>query len=94
MTLAGYAVGAKAGWVYIRGEYPQARERLELAVKQAEELGLLVRTFMEVASRSISMFTPARVPTSAARKRHCWRAWRENAECRAFAPLSDGVRFP
>ncbi len=47
MTLAGYAVGAKAGWVYIRGEYPQARERLEHAVEQAEELGLLGENIMD-----------------------------------------------
>ncbi len=41
MTIAAYAVGAKQGFVYIRAEYPLAVERLEAALHQAEELGLL-----------------------------------------------------
>jgi len=47
MALAGYAVGAHEGWIYIRGEYGQARERLEHAVQQAEEYGLLGENIME-----------------------------------------------
>jgi NADP-reducing hydrogenase subunit HndC len=41
MALAGYAVGANEGWIYIRGEYEIARDILERAVSQAEELNLL-----------------------------------------------------
>lgn len=41
MALAGYAIGAKLGYIYIRAEYPIAVERLETAIKQAHELGLL-----------------------------------------------------
>ncbi len=41
MALAGYAVGADEGWIYIRGEYTLAKERLERAIQQAEELGVL-----------------------------------------------------
>ncbi len=41
MALAGYAVGADEGWIYIRGEYTLAKERLEHAIRQAEELGVL-----------------------------------------------------
>ncbi len=41
MALAGYAVGANEGWIYIRGEYEMARDILERAVSQAEELNLL-----------------------------------------------------
>lgn len=41
MALAGYAVGADEGWIYIRGEYTLAKERLERAIAQAEELGVL-----------------------------------------------------
>lgn len=41
MALAGYAVGASQGYIYIRAEYPLAIERLKLAIKQAERLGLL-----------------------------------------------------
>ncbi|MCA9400220.1 MAG: NADH-quinone oxidoreductase subunit L [Candidatus Omnitrophica bacterium] len=41
MILAGYAVGANKGFAYIRGEYPTAIQRFELAIKQAKKLGLL-----------------------------------------------------
>ncbi len=41
MTIAGYTVGASKGYVYIRAEYPLAIERLETAIKQAREYGLL-----------------------------------------------------
>ncbi len=41
MAIAGYAIGASKGYVYIRAEYPLAIERLELAIKQARETGLL-----------------------------------------------------
>ncbi len=41
MALAGYAVGAHEGWIYIRGEYVLSKERLEQAIRQAEELGVL-----------------------------------------------------
>lgn len=47
MALAGYAVGAHEGWIYIRGEYTMARERLEHAIRQAEEYGLLGDNIME-----------------------------------------------
>ena len=41
MMIAGYAIGAQNGYFYVRAEYPIAVNRLRLAVKQAEELGLL-----------------------------------------------------
>jgi len=41
MMIAGYAVGASKGFAYIRGEYPLAIKRFELAIKQARKLGLL-----------------------------------------------------
>jgi NADP-reducing hydrogenase subunit HndC len=41
ITIAGYAVGAQEGYVYIRGEYHLAYRRLENAILQAEEHGLL-----------------------------------------------------
>ena len=41
MMIAGYAIGAQNGYFYIRAEYPIAVARLKLAIKQAEELGLL-----------------------------------------------------
>ena len=41
MSIAAYAVGAKQGYVYIRAEYPIAVERLQIAIKQAKEYGIL-----------------------------------------------------
>ncbi|MFN8449983.1 MAG: NADH-quinone oxidoreductase subunit NuoF [Anaerolineae bacterium] len=41
MVIAGYAIGAHQGYVYIRAEYPLAVERLQLALDQAREYGLL-----------------------------------------------------
>ncbi|HZT75791.1 MAG TPA: NADH-ubiquinone oxidoreductase-F iron-sulfur binding region domain-containing protein [Vicinamibacterales bacterium] len=41
MAIAGYAVGAEQGFVYVRGEYPLAIARLKTAIKQAERLQLL-----------------------------------------------------
>ncbi len=41
MMIEGYAIGAKNGYFYIRAEYPVAVKRLENAIKQCEELGLL-----------------------------------------------------
>ncbi|GBR75795.1 Fe-hydrogenase HydB [Candidatus Termititenax persephonae] len=41
MTIAGRTIGANRGFIYIRAEYPLAIHRLEIAIKQSRELGLL-----------------------------------------------------
>ena len=41
MAIAGYAIGASQGYIYVRAEYPIAVERLEIAIQQAREYGLL-----------------------------------------------------
>ena len=41
MTLAGYAVGAHEGYIYVRGEYALAQARLRTAIQQAREMGFL-----------------------------------------------------
>ncbi len=41
MSIAGYTIGAKQGYIYIRAEYPIAVGRLEIALNQAREYGLL-----------------------------------------------------
>ncbi len=41
MAIAGYAIGATEGYVYIRAEYPIAVDRLQIAIDQAREYGLL-----------------------------------------------------
>jgi len=46
MTIAGYAMGAHKGFIYIRAEYPLAIERLEIAMKQSRELGLIGKNIL------------------------------------------------
>ncbi len=41
MAIAGYAIGADEGWVYVRAEYPIAVRRLQIAIDQAREYGML-----------------------------------------------------
>ena len=45
-TLAGYAIGAENGWIFIRGEYPRATTRLREAIRQAQEAGYLGRNIL------------------------------------------------
>ncbi len=47
MTIAGYAIGASQGFIYIRAEYPIAVERLEIAIAQAREYGLLGKNIFD-----------------------------------------------
>ena len=46
MTLAAYVVGAENGWIFVRGEYPRAYERLCHAVRRAQEEGYLGRNLL------------------------------------------------
>ena len=41
MTIAAFAVGAEKGWIYVRGEYPLATQRLTAAIEQARTAGFL-----------------------------------------------------
>lgn len=47
MAIAGYAVGADRGYIYVRREYPLAAKRLETAIRQAERGGLLGNRVMD-----------------------------------------------
>ena len=46
MALAGYAIGANQGYVYVRAEYPIAVHRLGIAIEQAKEYGLLGKNIL------------------------------------------------
>ncbi|NWF51488.1 MAG: NADH-quinone oxidoreductase subunit NuoF [Nitrospirae bacterium] len=46
MVICGYAIGANYGFIYVRHEYPLAIKTLKLAIKQAEEIGLLGRNIL------------------------------------------------
>ena len=41
MAIGGYAIGASVGYIYVRAEYPIAVKRLQIAIDQAREYGLL-----------------------------------------------------
>ena len=47
MAIAGYAIGASMGYIYVRAEYPIAVKRLEIAIGQAREMGLLGKNIFE-----------------------------------------------
>ena len=47
MAIAGYAIGANQGYIYVRAEYPIAVERLGIAIRQAKEYGLLGKNIFE-----------------------------------------------
>ena len=47
MAIAGYAIGANRGYIYVRAEYPLAIDRLTTAIKQAREMGLLGKNIFE-----------------------------------------------
>lgn len=46
MTIAGYAIGSDQGYVYVRAEYPIAVKRLQIAIAQAKEYGLLGKNIL------------------------------------------------
>jgi NADP-reducing hydrogenase subunit HndC len=46
MAIAGYAIGATEGYVYVRGEYFLAQQRLQTAIDQAHEIGLLGKNIL------------------------------------------------
>ena len=46
MTIAGYAIGAQQGYIYVRAEYPIAVKRLQVAIGQAREMGLLGKNIL------------------------------------------------
>ena len=47
MAIAGYAIGANQGYIYVRAEYPIAVKRLEIAIGQAREYGLLGKNIFD-----------------------------------------------
>lgn len=47
MAIAGYAIGATQGYIYIRAEYPIAVHRLQIAIDQAREYGLLGKNIFD-----------------------------------------------
>ncbi len=79
MTIAGIAVGATYGYVYIRSEYPDAIEAMEIAIREARKGGMLGAQI--AGSHTISTWRcgPAPAPMCAARRPRCSRASRASA---------------
>jgi NADH-quinone oxidoreductase subunit F len=75
MLIAGWAIQATLGVVYVRGEYHHAYERMREAIAEARAAGILGRGVLgsgeegRTPSTSTSSSTAARAPTSAARRR-------------------------
>jgi hypothetical protein len=80
--IAGFAMGAHAGYIYVRGEYVREREVLQAAVDEAYEAGLIGKNNVTAGtSTSTSITAPA--PISAARRPRCSKASRARRACRA-----------
>ncbi len=85
MTIAGIAVGATKGYIYLRSEYPHAQKALNAAIVPARKAGYLGKKPSRAPSMpSTSKCAWAPAPTSAARRRRCSRASRASAG--SFAP--------
>ena len=70
MTIAAYAIGSREGYIYCRAEYPLAIARLETAIAQAHEYGLLGENILG-SDFSLRSATSSKAParSSAARRR-------------------------
>jgi formate dehydrogenase iron-sulfur subunit len=88
MAIAGLAVGAAEGWIYVRSEYPDAIDTLQEAVSRATAAGWLGDS---VAGSGRACARPS-AATSAARRRRCSRAWRAGAA--SCAPSRRCRRWP
>ena len=80
--IASFAMGAHAGYIYVRGEYILERQRLQAAVDEAYEAGSSARTTSTVG-RSTSTSITAPALTSAAKRRRCSNRSRARRACRA-----------
>ena len=71
MAVAAYAIGATIGYIYVRAEYPLAIKRLQTAIRQAERLGLLGKSYLRNhLSASKFKFDWALARSFAEKKRH------------------------
>ena len=79
---AGFAMNANTCYIYVRGEFVRERERLQAAVDQAYEAGLIGENNIH-GFPSISSCITAPAPISAARRRRCWKVSKARRASRA-----------
>ena len=79
VVIAAYAIQAARAFIYIRGEFALGLERVQQAVNEAYAHGAIGGDIFGRGSPSTWWCTPGRAPTSAARRRRCWRASRASA---------------
>ena len=91
--IAGFAMRARAAYIYIRGEFIRETEVLRRAVAEAYEAGLLGKNAVRhAATTSTCSSTAAPAPTSAAKKRRCSKASRASRASRASSRRSRPAR--
>jgi len=71
MAIAGYAIGASKGYVYIRAEYPIAVKRLGIAIAQAKEFGLLGENIFETEGVNFNLRKKTRSRSFCLWRRNC-----------------------
>jgi formate dehydrogenase iron-sulfur subunit len=79
MTIAAIATGATVGYIYIRSEYPHAIAAMRPQSRRPRRRAGSVATLADQGRPSLSTSAKAAAPTSAARRRRCWRASRASA---------------
>ena len=72
--IAGFAMGAHVGYIYVRGEFIRERERLQRAIDEAYEARLIGKNNIHGWPISISTSITAPAPISAAKRPRCWKA--------------------
>ncbi len=81
--IAGFAMGAVAAYIYVRGEFIRERERLQAAVDQAYEAKLIGKNNINGYDFDRLRRITAPAPISAAKRRRCSKAWKARRACRA-----------
>ena len=80
--IAGFAMGAHAGYIYVRGEFIRERERLQAAIDQAYEARLIGKNNVHGWRFRPLSSTTAPAPISAARRPRCSKASKARRACR------------
>jgi NADH:ubiquinone oxidoreductase subunit F (NADH-binding) len=92
MTIAAYATGCEEGFIYLRGEYPLAYERLMNALDTARARGSSEKTFWVTGSTSTSRSAKAGARTSAGKRRRSSTRSKDSRRAAEQASVPGAVR--